>query len=273
MGADVSEKVAVVGSGAIACGLAAVAAAKLGEALLVARSEESAERARRSTAKHLARLDSSASVTVCVGYRHMPSATFVVEAIAEDFDCKAQVLGEIDGVAAPEAVIATTTSSLPIAALGEASGRPDRFAALHVFNPVPKMRLVEVAYTSATTEDVRARVRDLGEALGKTVVELPDIPGFVVNRLLFPMLFDAVRLVTEHELEPADVDVCMTLGAGHPMGPLTLLDFVGLDVSIAIGESIGADVPDVLHEMVRDGRAGKKAGRGFFDYETERVLR
>src|SRR4051812_17649172 len=266
MGVDVSEKVAVVGSGAIACGLAAVAAARLGEAVLVARSDDSAERARRGTAKLLDRLGSGAAVTVDVGHASVPEGTFVVEAIAEDYDCKVQVLGELGRMAAPDAVLATTTSSLSVARLAAAAGRPDRFAALHVFNPVTRMELVEVAYTAATTDAVRARVRALCEALGKTAVELPDIPGFVVNRLLFPMLFDAVRLVEAHDLEPADVDACMTLGAGHPMGPLALLDFVGIDVAIAIGESIGATVPELLREMAGEGRLGKKAGRGFFDY-------
>jgi 3-hydroxybutyryl-CoA dehydrogenase len=269
----VHEKVAIVGSGAIACGLAAVAAAKLGEAVLVARSDESADRARRGTAKHLERLGSDAEVTVCVGYSLIPGATFVVEAIAEDFDCKAAVLNELDRHAGPDAVLATTTSSLSVERLGIASGRPERFAALHVFNPVTKMELVEASYTPSTTEDVRARVRDLCEALGKTAVELPDTPGFVVNRLLFPMLFDAVRLMDEHDLDPADVDTCMRLGAGQPMGPLALLDFIGLDVSIAIGESIGAEVPELLREMAGDGRLGKKAGRGFYDYDAERALR
>jgi len=130
------------------------------------------------------------------------------------------------------------------------------------------MDLVEVAYTDVATDAVRTRVMDLVEALGKTYVGVPDTPGFVVNRLLFPMLFDAVRLLEESDgaLSPADVDACMRLGAGHPMGPLTLLDFVGLDVAIAIGEQIGAEVPERLRTMTADGALGKKAGRGFFDH-------
>jgi 3-hydroxybutyryl-CoA dehydrogenase len=269
----VNEKVAVVGSGAIACGLAAVVAAKLGEAVLVARSEESAEKARAKTAQTLERLGSDAVVRVGVGRALISEATFVVEAIAEDLGCKSELLADLHRYAGPDAILATTTSSLSVDRLGAASGRPERFVGLHVFNPVPKMDLIEVAYTPQATGDVRGRVRDLCEALGKTCVDVPDVAGFVVNRLLFPFLFDAVRLLDEHDLEPEAVDTCMQLGAGHPMGPLALLDFVGLDVSIAIGESSATEIPERLREHARDGALGKKAGRGFYDYGAQKALR
>jgi 3-hydroxybutyryl-CoA dehydrogenase len=262
----VNEKVAVVGSGAIACGLAVVAASRLGEAVLVARSEESAQRARASAARVLAKLESDGTVLVATSATAVADATYVVEAIAEEFDAKAELLAELHRHAGPQAVLASTTSSLSVEKLGRASGRPERFVGFHVFNPVPRMELVEIAYTSKTTDGVRSRTRELCETLGRTGIEVPDIPGFVVNRVLFPMLFDAARLVQDHGLAAEDVDTCMRLGAGHPMGPLALLDFVGLDVSIAIGESIGADVPELLREMAREGRLGKKAGVGFFDY-------
>jgi 3-hydroxyacyl-CoA dehydrogenase len=197
-------------------------------------------------------------------------ATYVIEAIAEDLEAKSRVLSALHDYAAPAAILATTTSSLSVHHLARASGRPERFAALHVFNPVPRMELVEVAYPAEASDEVRTRTHHLCEALGKTDVEVPDIPGFVVNRVLFPMLFNAARLVEVHGLAAADVDTCLKLGAGHPMGPLSLLDFVGLDVAIAIGESIGADVPDLLRRMAGEGRVGRKAGAGFFDYRAAR---
>ena len=164
-------------------------------------------------------------------------------------------------------MLATTTSSLPVGALATASGVPERFAALHVFNPVPKMELVELAFPPEATPATRARVRALCAALEKTAVEVPDVPGFVVNRLLFPYLFAAVRMLEETGLSAEAVDDCMRLGAGHPIGPLALLDLVGLDVSAAIGQSIGVEVPARVDELVAGGALGRKAGRGFHVYE------
>jgi 3-hydroxyacyl-CoA dehydrogenase len=163
-----------------------------------------------------------------------------------------------------ETLISTTTSSLSVEELANATGRPDRFAGLHFFNPVEKMELVELSFPERASADARRRFRTLCKQLGKTAVEVPDSPGFVVNRLLFPYLFDAVRLLDR--LEPEAIDTCMKLGAGHPMGPLALLDFVGLDVAVAIGDSIGADVPERLRELVAEGRLGKKTGAGFYAY-------
>ena len=265
----VRERVAVAGSGAIACGLAAVAAARLGAATLVARSAESAGRARSQCTKLLERLEvEGIEVTTSDDLAALDGATVVIEAIAEDYGHKSELLAKLHGATGEDAILGSTTSSLSVEQLAQASGRPSHFVGLHVFNPVTKMELVEVAYPAAATPEVRGRVRTLVEALGKTYVEVPDTPGFVVNRLLFPMLFDAVRLLEASGglLSPEDVDVCMKLGAGHPMGPLALLDFVGLDVSIAIGEQIGADVPERLRAMAAEGALGKKAGRGFYDY-------
>src|SRR5947209_7364415 len=171
-------------------------------------------------------------------------------------------------IAADDAVIGSTTSSLSVEQLAQASGRPDRFVGLHVFNPVPKMKLVELAFPTGVNGNTRERAFALCEALGKTPVEVPDLPGFVVNRLLFPYLFSAVRLQEETGLAAESIDECMKLGAGHPMGPLALLDFVGLDVSKAIGEAIGADIPATVDRLIDEGALGKKTGRGFYDYTS-----
>lgn len=262
------EHVAVAGSGAIACGLAAVVAARLGEVTVLARSEASAQRARASIAKHAENLEAqSPTVTVVTDKAALGDATIIVEAIVEEHDHKAKLLAELGALAGPQAIIATTTSSLSVTKLAEASGRPERFAGLHVFNPVPRMELIELVFCEGTLPAVRDRLGAFCEALGKTAVQTPDTPGFVVNALLFPYLFGAVRLLAETGLEPEAVDTCMKLGAGMPMGPLALLDFVGLDVSTAIAEQIGVDVPDTVRAMAAEGKLGKKAGHGFYAYE------
>ena len=161
----------------------------------------------------------------------LSDATFVVEAIVEDPAAKMEIWERVRSHLADDAVLATTTSSLPIGWLAAVSGRRDRFVGLHVFNPVHKMELVELAFPSEATERTRERARALCALLGKTAVEVPDTPGFIVNRLLFPYLFEAVRLMEETGLQAEAIDSCMSLGAGHPMGPLALLDLVGLDVA------------------------------------------
>jgi 3-hydroxybutyryl-CoA dehydrogenase len=264
------EKLAIAGSGTIAAGLAAVAAAH-GDVLLWARSESSAQRVKAAVAKHCERrpdLNGCAGrVQVVSDLQALAQATFLVEAVVEDPEHKGALLAELAAYTGPDEILATTTSSLSIAELAEASGHPDRFVGLHVFNPVPRMELIELAFGPQTRQDVRARARTLCEALGKTPVEVPDIPGFVVNRLLFPYLFSAVDLMVETGMAPADVDRCMTLGAGMPMGPIALLDFVGLDVAQAIGETIGSPVPARLAKLVAEGALGRKTRRGFYDYD------
>ena len=251
-----NERLGVAGSGTIAVKLAQLAAPR-GEVLLWARSAESADRAR-------AKFDSNDRVVTELA--DLADATFVVEAITEDHDAKVDLLRRLDDVLPDNAILASTTSSLSIERLAAECGRPDRFVGLHVFNPVDKMQLVELVFPDAATNDTRERTRILCEALDKTVVEVPDTPGFVVNRLLFPLLFAAVDLLDEHDLKPESIDACMKLGAGHPMGPLALLDFVGLDVAQAIGESIEVEVPGRLRRMVADGKLGRKAGSGFYEY-------
>jgi 3-hydroxybutyryl-CoA dehydrogenase len=260
------ERLAIAGSGAIACGLAATAACH-GDVVLWVRSADSAQRARAAVDEITGRLggaDSARPVKIVTDPGALAGATFVVEAVVEDADAKAGVLRSLGAAADSGAVLATTTSSLSIAALAEASGAPERFAGLHVFNPVPRMKLVELVFPAEATAATRRRAHALCVALGKTAVEVPDTPGFVVNRLLFPYLFSAVELMESTGLSPADVDACMTLGAGHPMGPLALLDFVGLDVAVAIGEAIGAEVPERLRALVAEGALGRKTGRGLY---------
>ncbi|NLT04682.1 MAG: 3-hydroxyacyl-CoA dehydrogenase family protein [Solirubrobacterales bacterium] len=253
------ERLGIAGSGAIACGLAraAVASEPAIETVVWARSDASAERAGT-------RIENGATVTT--NLEDLAGCTVVVEAVAEDTAIKSDLLARLGGLLADEALIASTTSSLSVAELADASGRPDRFGALHVFNPVERMELVELAFADGASAPTRTRLSALCAALGKTAVEVPDSAGFVVNRLLFPYLFDAVGVMDSQGLSPQAVDTCMKLGAGHPMGPLALLDFVGLDVSVAIAESIGVEVPDRVRAMVAEGRLGRKSGAGFYDY-------
>ncbi len=263
-----SKRLAVAGSGAIACGLAATAAHH-GPVLLLARSDSSADRARATVEKTLSRLGAEVDpehVEIVTDPEALAEATFVVEAVIEDHDVKARLLGELDAILEPEAILASTTSSLSVESLAQASGRPERFLGLHVFNPVTKMKLVELIFPTTASAETRERALALCEKFEKTPVVVPDVPGFVVNRLLFPYLFNAVRLVEETGMAPADVDTCMKLGAGHPMGPLALLDLVGLDVSKAIGETIGETIPARLEELIAEGALGRKSGRGLHSY-------
>jgi 3-hydroxybutyryl-CoA dehydrogenase len=264
----VNEHIAIAGSGAIACGLAATAAHH-GPVVLLARSSDSAERARTRVEKTLARLGAEvdpAHVQVVTDPEALAAATFVVEAVVEDHDVKARLLAELDAIVGPETILASTTSSLSVELLAQASGRPQRFVGLHVFNPVTKMKLVELIFPGAAGAETRSRALALCAALEKTPVEVSDVPGFVVNRLLFPYLFSAVRLLEETGMDPLDVDTCMRLGAGHPMGPLALLDLVGLDVAAAIGRTIGEPVPARIEELIGQDALGRKSGRGFHAY-------
>jgi 3-hydroxyacyl-CoA dehydrogenase len=237
--------------------------------LLLARSQSSAERARATVEKTLSKLGADVDpehVQIVTEPEALADASFCVEAVVEDLDVKSQLLGELDAIVGPDAILASTTSSLSVAALAAASGRPDRFVGLHVFNPVTRMKLVELIFPPEASEDARQRALALCETFEKTPVVVPDVPGFVVNRLLFPYLFSAVRLLEETGMEPADIDTCMKLGAGHPMGPLALLDLVGLDVSAAIGETIGETVPPRVQELVAAGALGRKTGQGLYSY-------
>jgi 3-hydroxybutyryl-CoA dehydrogenase len=264
----VQERLGIAGAGAIGCGLAATAA-RAGQVLLWARSSSSADRARGTIDKACAKISEdldTGRVRVVTDLEELGEATYLVEAVVEHHGSKAKLLSDLSQVAGENTIFATTTSSLSIAELARCSGHPERFVGLHVFNPVPRMKLIELAFTPEATETTRYRTLQLCDALGKTPVEVPDIPGFVVNRLLFPYLFSAVGLQSETGMSSEDIDRCMTLGAGMPMGPLALLDFVGLDVAQAIGEEIGVAVPQDLVDLVDDGALGRKAKRGFYSY-------
>jgi len=264
----VTDRLAIAGSGAIACGLAATAAHH-GPVLLLARSASSARRARREVERALRRASARvdpAHVQVVTDAQALAQSTFVVEAVVEDHDVKARLLAELDRIVQREAILASTTSSLSIERLARDSGRQDRFVGLHVFNPVSKMQLVELVFPPAASQETRARALALCATFEKIAVEVPDVPGFVVNRLLFPYLFSAVRLLEDTGMEAVAIDTCMRLGAGHPMGPLALLDLVGLDVARSIGKTIGEPIPARIEQLIAAGALGRKSGRGFHAY-------
>lgn len=263
----------IAGSGRIATGLAATATTT-GRVLLLARSDASAWRAEEKATAACEKIEGSdaSRLKVTTDPADLAECDVVVEAIKEDPEVKGVLLASL-GEAAPDADLASTTSSLSVGDLGKRSGHSDRFFGLHVFNPVPKMMLVELCFPQGVGDAVRERALAWCAALGKTAVEVPDQSGFVVNRLLFPYLFDAVRMLERTGMSPGEVDSCMTLGAGHPMGPLALIDFVGLDVAEAIGDALYADSGEAAHkppglivEMIGDGKLGRKSGVGFYDY-------
>ena len=263
------ERVGIAGSGTIACGLAACVMGHGGAVVMWARSEASVRRARKA----LARQKHGQELTVTSDLDALGAATLVVEAVAEEPAVKHELLPSLRGLLSDDGLLATTTSSLNIDELARASGDPTLFFGLHVFNPVAKMKLVELCFPQDADDAVSTRATAFCEAIGKTAVNVPDEPGFVVNRLLFPYLFDAVRLLERTGMEPEQIDACMKLGASHPMGPLALLDLVGIDVAEAIGEALYGDTGDQSHrppgrikELVADGRLGRKSGAGFYDY-------
>ena len=264
---------AIAGSGTIATGLAATATAT-GKTLLLARSDASAWRAEEKTTAACAKIEGAdaSRLKVTTNPSDLAGCDIVVEAIKEDPEVKTELLTTL-GEAAPDADLASTTSSLSVGDLGQGSGHADRFFGLHVFNPVPRMKLVELCFPAGVNDGIKERALAWCGAMGKTAVEVPDQAGFVVNRLLFPYLFDAVRMLERTGMEPGEVDSCMTLGAGHPMGPLAVLDFVGLDVAEAIGDALHADSgepshkpPGLMVEMIGEGKLGRKSGAGFYDY-------
>jgi len=197
----------------------------------------------------------------------------VIEAAIENMEIKRQVFGELDSIAKPETIFATNTSSLSITEIATATKRPDKFIGMHFFNPAPVMKLVEVIRGMATSSETFDTIKDLCAALGKEAVEVQESAGFVANRILIPMINEAVGVLADGVASAADIDKAMMLGCNHPMGPLTLSDFIGNDVVLAIMEVIRDETGDdkyrphpLLRKYVRAGYLGKKSGRGFFDY-------
>jgi 3-hydroxybutyryl-CoA dehydrogenase len=279
------RSVGVAGSGTMASGIAEVFAKAGYDVVLAARTEEKAAAARARIGKSLSRSVDKGRTTVEAAAaaldRITPADTLdafadvdlAVEAVAEDLDVKKQLFATLDKVCKPGAVLATTTSSLPVVACARATTRPQSVIGMHFFNPAPAMKLVEVVRTVLTSDDVHATVREVCGHLRKHPVDCGDRAGFIVNALLFPYLNNAVKMVEEHYATLDDIDAAMRLGGGYPMGPFELLDVVGLDVSLAIEKVLHREFRDpglapapLLEHLVAAGCLGRKTGRGFREH-------
>lgn len=199
---------------------------------------------------------------------------FVLEAAIENMPIKKKIFAELDAICKPETIFATNTSSLSITEVSNATKRPDKFIGMHFFNPVPAMKLVEVIKGIATSDETKATVVEMTKNLGKEPVEVEEAPGFVVNRILIPMINEAIGILAEHVASAEDIDKAMMLGANHPMGPLALADLIGNDVCLSIMEVLYTGFGDskyrphpLLRKMVSAGYLGRKSGRGFHEYK------
>jgi 3-hydroxybutyryl-CoA dehydrogenase len=212
-----------------------------------------------------------------VDMRDFRSCDLVIEAVIENLELKRAIFTELDELVPPDALIVSNTSSLPIIEMAAVTSRPDRIAGLHFFNPAPVMKLVEIVRTISTSDATTETLRGFAESLGKTPIIAKDTGGFVVNFLLIPYLLAAIRMYENGLATKEDIDTGMKLGCGYPMGPFTLLDYVGLDTTLYAAEAIYKDYPDpayapptLLRRMVAAGHNGMKAGKGFFEYPEKR---
>ena len=278
-------KVAVVGAGTMGRGIAQIFAAKGHTVLLYASSIESAQRHKEqlnaSLAKRVAKgkmaqedLDALMANILVEEKSAAADADLVVECVKEDMDVKKALFQEMDPIMKDSAIFASNTSSLPITDMARGLKHP--LIGMHFFNPVPTMKLVEIIRGINTSDETFKFTYDLAVSLGKDPVEVKESPGFVVNKLLIPMINDAIGLVETGAASIEDIDKSMKLGANHPMGPLALGDFIGLDVCLAIMETLYTEFGDskyrptyLLKKMVRGGRLGRKTGIGFYDYTAK----
>ena len=278
--------VGVVGSGTMGSGIAQVAAAAGHPVLLVDRSEEFLKKALATLDKNLQRGIDKGTLTqadkaavlgrIATGETldRLSDADFVIEAVNEDLDLKRGIFRDLDRICRPGVILATNTSSISITRIAAVTRRPEQVIGMHFMNPVPVMKLVEVIRGHATSEETWQSVRKLSEKWGKIPVEVQDYPGFVSNRVLMPMINEAICALHEGVASREAIDTVMKLGMNHPMGPLTLADFIGLDTCLAILQVLHEGFGDpkyrpcpLLRKMVDAGHLGRKSGRGFYDYE------
>merc|ERR1719369_901407 len=286
------KNVAIVGGGQMGSGIAQVSAAAGQSVVVVDIDQGILDNSRKVITNSLARVakkkhkDDADAATKMVDdivgkiswtksvEEAVGASDLVVEAIVENLDIKKKLFAGIDAAAPPNTILASNTSSLSIGDIASATNRQDKFVGLHFFNPVPVMKLLEVVKTDMTDPEVFDKVTTWGKELGKTTVPCKDTPGFVVNRLLVPFLFEAVRMVERGDATPADVDVAMKLGAGHPMGPFELFDYIGHDTMDLIMQGWSGRYPEenlfrrseTVMKLVSEGKLGKKTGEGFYKY-------